>query len=154
MRYVSSRYRILIGEKTAEMVKMAVGNVFNPDGAKKYIVKGRHLVRGLPEQLELSDYDICEAIIDIINDIAVAVKSVFEKTPPELVGDIYINGIYLTGGGAMLLGIDKFMEEKIGVKCNIPDDAVSCVAKGTRLAFNNVGKLLDGFEHISLFKNN
>ncbi len=154
VRYVSSRYRILIGEKTAEMVKMAVGNVFNPDGAKKYIVKGRHLVRGLPEQLELSDYDICEAIIDIINDIAVAVKSVFEKTPPELVGDIYINGIYLTGGGAMLLGIDKFMEEKIGVKCNIPDDAVSCVAKGTRLAFNNVGKLLDGFEHISLFKNN
>ncbi|MDE6595655.1 MAG: rod shape-determining protein, partial [Oscillospiraceae bacterium] len=102
VRYVSSRYRVLIGEKTAEHAKMAAANVYSPDGSRKVSVKGRHLVRGLPEQIELTDYDIYEAIIDNIQEMIDGVRDVAERTPPELAGDIYRNGIYLTGGGALL----------------------------------------------------
>ncbi len=150
VRYVSNRYRILIGEKMAENAKIAATNIYSPDGSRKFIVKGRHLVRGLPEQIELTDYDIYEAIIDNINEMIAAVKAVLEKTPPELVGDIYQNGIYLTGGGALLYGLDKLMSSQIGVPCHIADDPLSCVAKGTRYAFRNIDKLLDGFEQVSM----
>ncbi len=150
VRYVSNRYRILIGEKMAENAKIAAANIYSPDGSRKIVVKGRHLVRGLPEQIELSDYDIYEAIIDNVNEMINAVKTVFEKTPPELVGDIYKNGIYLTGGGALLYGLDKLMSSQIGVPCHIADDPLSCVAKGTRYAFKNLEKLLDGFEQVSM----
>jgi len=150
VRYVSNRYRILIGEKMAENAKIAAANIYSPDGSRKFVVKGRHLVRGLPEQIELTDYDIYEAIIDNINEMISAVKAVLEKTPPELVGDIYQNGIYLTGGGALLYGLDKLMSSQIGVPCHIADDPLSCVAKGTRCAFRNIDKLLDGFEQVSM----
>lgn len=150
VRYVSNRYRILIGEKMAENAKIAAANIYSPDGSRRIIVKGRHLVRGLPEQTELSDYDIYEAIIDNVNEMIAAVKAVFEKTPPELVGDIYQNGIYLTGGGALLYGLDKLMSSQVGVPCHIADDPLSCVAKGTRYAFKNLDKLLDGFEQVSM----
>lgn len=152
VRYVSSRYRILIGEKTAENAKMAAANVYSPDGSRKVSVKGRHLVRGLPEQIELTDYDIYEAIIDNIQEMIDGVRDVTERTPPELAGDIYRNGIYLTGGGALLFGLDKLMTTQLGVKCIVPDDPLSCVAKGTRYAFKNIDKLLDGFEHVSMYK--
>lgn len=152
VRYVSSRYRILIGEKMAEQAKMAAANVYSPDGSRKVSVKGRHLVRGLPEQIELTDYDIYEAIIDHIREMIDGVRNVAERTPPELAGDIYRNGIYLTGGGALLFGLDKLMTTQLGVKCIVPDDPLSCVAKGTRYAFKNLDKLLDGFEHVSMYK--
>ena len=151
VKYVSARYRILIGEKTAENAKMAATNVFLPDGSRRITVKGRHLVRGLPEQIELTDYDIYEAIIDCVREIINGAKNVFEKTPPELVGDIYQNGIYLTGGGALLFGLDRLMSSELGVKCNIAEDPMSCVAKGTRYAFKNIDKLLDGFEQVSMY---
>lgn len=152
VKYVSGRYRILIGDKTAENAKMAAADVYSPDGSRKFTVKGRHLVRGLPEQIELTDYDIYEAIIDNIKEIIDGVKSVSEKTPPELVGDIYKNGIYLTGGGALLYGLDKLMSSELGVKCNIADNPMCCVANGTRKAFKCIDKLLDGFEHVSMYK--
>ena len=151
VRYVSSRYRVLIGEKTAEHAKMAAANVYSPDGSRKVSVKGRHLVRGLPEQIELTDYDIYEAIIDNIQEMIDGVRDVAERTPPELAGDIYRNGIYLTGGGALLFGLDKLMTSQLGVKCIVPDDPLSCVAKGTRYEFKNIDKLLDGFEHVSMY---
>ncbi|MCL2054930.1 MAG: rod shape-determining protein [Oscillospiraceae bacterium] len=151
-KYISGRYRVLIGERSAEMAKTAIANIYNPDGSRKYIVKGRHLVRGLPESLEINDYDIYEAIIDCVEEIIAGIKAVFEKTPPELVGDVFANGIYLTGGGALLSGLDKLIKLRLGVKCNIPEDPVTCVAKGTRAAFDCLDKLLEGFEHIPLLK--
>ncbi len=153
VKYVSNRYRILIGEKTAEIAKISAANVFDPDGTRSMIMKGRHLIRGLPECLEISDYDIYEATTDQINEIVSAVKSVFESTPPELVGDICQNGIYLTGGGAMINGMDKLISKEIGVKCHVADNPLSCVAKGAQAAFNYLDKLLDGFENVSLYKN-
>ncbi len=151
VKYTSSRYRVLIGEKTAENAKIAAANVYTPDGSRKLIVKGRHLVRGLPERIELNDYDIYESLIDGVREIIDGVKSVLENTPPELAGDIYKNGIYLTGGGALLFGLDKLMSSELGVECHIADDPLSCVARGTRLAFKNIDKLLDGFEHVSMY---
>ena len=130
-KYVANRYRILIGEKTAEIAKISVSNVYNPDGSRTMYVKGRHLIRGLPEKIEISDYDIYEAIIDIINEIVYAVKDVLENTPPELVGDIHTNGIVMTGGGALIGGIDKLMSDSLGTRFYAADDALSCVARGT-----------------------
>ncbi len=151
VKYVSNRYKVLIGEKTAENAKMAAADVYAPDGGRKIVVKGRHLVRGLPEKVELSDYDVYEAIIDSVREIIAAVKEVMEKTPPELAGDIFKNGLYLTGGGAMLYGLDKLMTSVLGVKCIVADDPISCVARGTAIAFKNLDKLLDGFQHVSMY---
>ncbi len=151
VKYVSSRYRILIGEKTAENAKMAAANVYAPDGSRKITVKGRHLVRGLPEKVEVTDYDIYEAIIDSVREIVTAVKDVMEKTPPELAGDIFKNGVYLTGGGAMLYGLDRLMSSILGVTCSVAEDPISCVARGTSCAFKNLDKLLDGFQHVSMY---
>lgn len=152
IKYISNRYRVLIGDRTAEMAKISVTNVYNPDGSRSMIIKGRHLIRGLPEQLQITDYDIYEAIIDQLNEIINAVKTVFENTPPELVGDIYRNGIYLTGGGAMINGLDKLLTKEIGVPCHVAEDPISCVAKGSGRAFECLDKLLDGFENVSLYK--
>jgi rod shape-determining protein MreB len=151
-KYIANRYRIMIGEKTAEMAKISISNVFNPDGSRKMFVKGRHLVRGLPEKVEISDYDIYEAIIDIVNEIVSAVRDVLESTPPELVGDIHTNGVTLTGGGALIGGMDKLMTKALGANFYVAEDAISCVARGTGKAFESLDKLLDGFEHISLLK--
>lgn len=151
VKYVSNRYKVLIGEKTAENAKMAAADVYAPDGSRKMVAKGRHLVRGLPEKVELTDYDIYEAIIDSVREIIAAVKEVMEKTPPELAGDIFKNGLYLTGGGAMLYGLDKLMTSALGVKCIVADDPISCVARGTATAFKNLDKLLDGFQHVSMY---
>lgn len=152
VKYINNRYRVLIGEKTAEMAKISAANVFDPDGSKTIVVKGRHLIRGLPECIQISDYDIYEAIIDSINEIVANIKSVFENTPPELVGDIYKNGIYLTGGGALINGLDKLISSEIKVPCIVADDPLSCVAKGAQLSFKYLDKLLDGFQNVSLYK--
>lgn len=152
IKHITNKYKILLGEKTAENVKMELANVFNPTGEKKQVVKGRNLLKGLPEKIELSDIDIYEAIIECVDSIIDAIKQVLEQTPPELVGDIYSNGILLTGGGALLGGLPELIEKRINVKCRIAEDPLSCVAKGTSIAFGIADKLLEGFEQISLYK--
>lgn len=151
IRYVSDKYRILIGEKTAELAKKSITNVFNPDGNKKMVVKGRNLIKGLPEKVEISDIDVFNAIKDLVFEIVDAIKSVLESTPPELVGDIYNSGIILTGGGAMIGGLDKLISKMTGVPCIVANDPILCVAKGTGIAFKMLDKLLDGFQCISLY---
>lgn len=152
IRYISNKYRILIGDKTAELAKKTITNIYNPTGENKITVKGRHLLKGLPQSVEISDIDIFEAIKDPIDEIVTAVKSVLEVTPPELVGDIQTKGIVITGGGALLNGLDKYISSKTGVRCYPADDAISCVAKGTGLAFKQLDQLLDGFQSIALYK--
>ncbi|HBH94335.1 MAG TPA: rod shape-determining protein [Ruminococcaceae bacterium] len=152
IKYISAKYKIIIGEKTAEQAKMQIANVFDPDENKKMIVKGRHLLRGLPQSLEISEVDIYEAVIDHVNEIIAGVKNVLERTPPELVGDILASGIVLTGGGALLNGLDKLIQKVIGAPCYVADDALKCVAKGVEAAFNLSDELLDGFEKISLYR--
>jgi rod shape-determining protein MreB len=148
---VTQKYKILIGDKTAENAKKEIANVFEPTG-KKIIVKGRHLIKGLPESIEISDKDIYDFLIDEVTEIVDKIKGVFEQTPPELVGDILTNGIVLTGGGALLKGLPELISKKVGAPCYVADDPIECVAKGVQKAFKHADELLDGFEKISLYR--
>lgn len=105
IRHITQKYKILIGEKTAEKAKMEIANVFDPSGEKTMTIRGRNLLKGLPESIEISDKDIYDAIHENAMEIVEQVKLVLESTPPELVGDILSNGILLTGGGALLGGL-------------------------------------------------
>lgn len=151
IKHVAHNYKILIGEKTAESAKINLANVFDPDGSRKMIIKGRHLIKGLPERLEISDMDVSESIKEHVDDVITEIKNVLEQTPPELVGDIYTNGIVLTGGGAMLGGLDRLIAKEIGISCHVAENSIACVAIGTGLAFKYLDQLLDGFERIPLY---
>lgn len=154
IRYVQNKFRILIGERTAENAKITLADVFDPNGTRIMTVKGRNLVTGLPAKVTLTDYDIYKAIIDIITELCDAVKGVLEMTPPELAGDIYSEGIILTGGGALIGGLDRLMEQETHIHTYAADDPLRCVARGTGLAFSRLDTLLDGFEKISLYGGN
>lgn len=151
IKYVQNKYRILIGEKTAENAKITLADVFDPDGSREMTVKGRNLVTGLPAKITLTDYDIYKAVIDIAEELVDAVKGVLELTPPELAGDIHTTGIVLTGGGALIGGLDRLIERETKIRTYAADDPLRCVARGTGLAFEHIDTLLDGFERISLY---
>lgn len=152
IKYVLNKYNILIGEKTTELAKKTITDLYNPTGENKIIVKGRHAIKGLPESVEITDLDVYEAIKPFIDEIVSAIKSVLEITPPELVGDIYNNGIIFTGGGALLKNLGKYVSSEIGVQSIIADDPLLCVAKGSGKAFEYADKLLDGFDNIAMYK--
>jgi len=151
IRHITQKYKILIGEKTAEKAKMQIADVYKPSGMKKMIVRGRHLLKGLPESVEISDLDIDEAIHENAMEIVEQVKLVLETAPPELVGDILRNGITLTGGGALLGGLADLISANVGAPCFIADNPIECVARGVDLAFKMSGDLLDGFEQVQLY---
>ncbi|GHU45950.1 rod shape-determining protein [Clostridia bacterium] len=152
IRHVSQKYKILIGDKTAENAKKEIGTVFEPSKDVKMKIKGRHLIKGLPESVEISEVDMYEALYDNVMEVVAKIKEVFEKTPPELAGDILVNGIYLTGGGALLSRLDKLIEREIKCPCIVAENPIECVAKGVQLAFSHCDELLDGFEKVSLYK--
>ena len=131
---------------------MQLANLYDPSDEITMILKGRNLLRGLPEQIMLSETELFEAIEDDTFAIIEAVRKVLEDTPPELVGDIYDNGLLLTGGGALLGGLPKLIKRTLSINCNIAKDAVNCVAKGTCKAFGKVTTLLDGFEDSHVYK--
>lgn len=149
-RYFSENHKMLIGERMAEDAKIACGNMFWPSGEKTGIVSGRSLITGLPGKLEISEDDICRAITEDVDAIIAAIRTVFEMTPPELVGDIYDHGIVLTGGGALLRGLDMYITREFGVKCFVANDPLGCVARGTHMAFRVRDKLRNGFDKVSV----
>ena len=151
IRHITQKYKILIGEKTAEKAKMEIANVFDPTGEKKMTIRGRNLLKGLPESIEISDQDIYDAIHENAMEIVEQVKLVLESTPPELVGDILSNGILLTGGGAMLGGLPELISDNVGAPCFVAENPIECVARGVDAAFKMSGELLDGFEQIQLY---
>lgn len=152
VKHITNAYKLLIGERTAEQIKKGIANVYDPDGTKTMTVKGRNLLNGLPEAIVVTDMDIHRAIIEPVTDILVAIRSVLEVTPPELIGDIHTNGIYLTGGGALLGGLDKLITAETGIPCRVADEPMTCVARGTGKSFAMLDKLLDGFQSVSLYK--
>ncbi|MBR4224658.1 MAG: rod shape-determining protein [Oscillospiraceae bacterium] len=151
IRYVSNRYRLLIGERTAENAKITLAEVCSPDGSRKMAVKGIDQISGLPSKVEMDDHDIYKAVIDHINELIYAVRSLLEETPPELAGDIGRDGIILTGGGALIGGLDRLMEKELKIKVRAAEDPIRCVARGTGLAFKHISKLESGFERISMY---
>lgn len=152
IRYVSQKYKLLIGENTAETIKKTITNVYDPTGYKTMKVKGRHLLKGLPMTMELSDLDAAEAVAENVMEIIDEIKAVLEVTPPELIGDIHMNGIILTGGGALLGGLAQAISQETRVKCYVAEEPLECVARGVAKAFALSDELLDGFEKISLYR--
>ena len=143
-----------MGERTAEKVKIGLCNLYDPSDDVRFIVKGRSLIKGLPSQVLLSETELFKAVEDDTFLIMEAVRKVLEDSPPELVGDIYDNGLLLTGGGALLGGLSYLINRTLGIKCTVAKDAINCVAKGTALAFGKMKHLLDGFENAPVYKYN
>jgi rod shape-determining protein MreB len=146
VKYMQNKYKLLIGERMAERVKIELCNLYDPSDEMTMIVKGRSLLKGLPSQVSVSESEIFDAIEDDTFAIMEAIRKVLEEAPPELVGDIHDNGIILTGGGSLLGGLTQLIKRTLGVNCNIAKDAINCVAKGTGMAFSKTTTLLDGFE--------
>jgi rod shape-determining protein MreB len=141
MRYMRKRHNIMIGERTSEDIKINIGGAYPRTQEVFMDVKGRNLVSGLPVNIKVSSEEILEALEESVSTIADAVHSVLEKTPPELASDIANQGIVMTGGGALLWGLNKLIEKRTGIPVYIADEAVSCVAKGTGNALDSIDML-------------
>ena len=141
VKYIKKKHNIMIGERTAEDLKINIGCVFPKIQDIDMEVRGRDLVTGLPKTLKVHSSEMLEALIEPAMMIVDSVHSVLEKTPPELAADISDRGIYMTGGGCLIDGLDKLLQEKTGINVMIAQDTVSCVALGTGKALDNLDAL-------------
>jgi rod shape-determining protein MreB len=140
--YIRSEFKILIGEKTAENLKMAIGAILPLEETLEASVRGRDLVTGLPREVTITDTDVREAIAQSIDTIIESTKEVLETTPPEVLSDVMHRGVYLVGGGALIKGLRELLEESLKIPVHIDSDPLSAVARGT-------GVIL---EHLAEFK--
>ena len=141
VKYIKKKHNIMIGERTAEDLKINIGCVYPKIQDAEMEIRGRDLITGLPRTITVYSSEMLEALIEPAMMIVDSVHSVLEKTPPELAADISDKGIYMTGGGCLVDGLDKLLQEKTGINVMIAQDAVSCVALGT-------GKALDNFDSL------
>ncbi len=138
IKYIKSKYKLLIGEVTAEQIKIKIGTVLESDKKKSIQVRGRDLLSGLPKTIEITSNEVREAIKDSVYMIIHAAKTVLEKIEPEISADIIDKGIILTGGGALLDGLDKLIQKEIKVPVKIADSPLTCVAEGTGIILENL----------------
>ena len=138
VKYMRKKHSILIGERTAENIKINIGSAYQREEEVFMDVRGRNLVSGLPETIRVSSEETLEALRESVAQIADAVHYVLEKTLPELSADISDKGILMTGGGSLLWGLDKLIAKRTGISVYIADDAISCVSKGTGEALNSI----------------
>ncbi|MBI2263703.1 MAG: rod shape-determining protein [Armatimonadetes bacterium] len=131
MRYIRKNFNLMIGERTSEEIKMKIGSAYPLEQELTMEIRGRDLINGLPKTVVITSEEIREALEEPVETIVEAVKSVLEKTPPELAADIIDRGIVMTGGGSLLKGIDKLLAKATGMPVYIADDPMSCVAIGT-----------------------
>ena len=141
IKYIKKKYNVLIGERTAEDIKIEIGCVYPRKEDLTMEARGRNLNNGLPVTITLHSSEIMEALIEPAMQIVEAVKGVLEKTPPELTADVSDRGIYMTGGGSLLYGLDKLIQKNTGINVMIAQDAISCVAIGTGKALDNLDAL-------------
>ena len=138
--YIKREYNLMIGERTAEQIKINIGAAYPAKQDETMEIRGRDLVTGLPKVLTITSGEVTEAIKEPVNSIIEAIKLTLEKTPPELAADIMESGIMLTGGGALLTGLDTLISLETGMPVNIAEDPLDCVAKGTGYALENIEK--------------
>jgi len=140
--YTKKKFNLLVGERTAEEIKITIGNALIEDDKTKEFAKmeirGRDTITGLPRTIELTEVQINEAIYPVLLQIVGAVKSVLEQTPPELAADIIDKGVVMSGGTSLIKNFDKLMTKLTGVPCHVAEDALLCVAKGTGVALENI----------------
>lgn len=143
VKYIKKKHNVMIGERTAEDLKINIGCVYPKIQDTDMEIRGRDLITGLPKTIKIYSSEMMEALQEPAEMIVDAVHSVLERTPPELAADISDRGIYMTGGGCLIDGLDKLLQEKTGINVMVADEAVSCVALGTGKALDNLD-LLDG----------
>ena len=131
VNYVKKEFSLMIGERTAEDVKIKIGSAYKEGDEIEMEIRGRDLISGLPKTMQISSSEVRDALRDPVNSIVDGIKSTLEKTPPELASDIMENGIMLTGGGALLKGLDKLVKEETGMPVKIAENPLDCVAIGT-----------------------
>lgn len=145
INYARSRYNLLLGEKTAEEIKIAGASAYQTKNETKLTMRGRDLATGLPSVIQISSGEIREAIGETLNQIIAGIKDIIEETPPELVGDFLQNGLIITGGGSLLPGIKELVEKETKIPVTVDEDPLSTVVKGA-------GKVLDDFELLQTIK--
>ena len=141
IKYIKRRHNVIIGDRTAEELKINIGCVYPKFQDMEMDIRGRDLSTGLPRTVTIYSSEMMEALEEPVMMIVDAVHSVLEKTPPELAADISDKGIYMTGGGCLIDGLDKLLQEKTGINIMIAEDAVSCVALGTGKALDNLDNM-------------
>ena len=141
VQHIKRNYNLLIGERTAEQIKINIGNAYPDTEPKTMEIKGRDLVNGIPRILQVNSDEIREAIAEPVHSIVEAIKTTLERTPPELAGDIVDKGIVLAGGGALLRGLDKLIHEETGLPVTVAEDPLSCVVLGSGKALDELDVL-------------
>ncbi|MCH5349225.1 MAG: rod shape-determining protein [Oscillospiraceae bacterium] len=141
INYIKKKYNLLIGERTAENVKIAIGSAFPMEQESEMEIKGRNLLNGLPENILVTSAEIREALSEPLSNVIEAIKVTLEKTPPELAADIIDQGITLAGGGALIRGLDKLINKETGMPVHVAETPLDCVADGT-------GKVLEDIERL------
>jgi len=140
-RHIKREYNLIIGDRTAEEIKMAIGSAFPLDDELSMEVKGRDMIEGLPKTVILTSREVREALAEPVHQIVMRTRSVLEQTPPELAADIVTQGIWLTGGGALLRGLDQLLMRETGIPVHVAEDPLSCVALGTGQALDQIEML-------------
>ena len=141
--FIKRKYNLLIGERTAEQIKIEIGSAYPMDPEMTMEIKGRNLVDGLPKNIVVHSEDVREALLECLVKITSAIKETLERTPPELSADIIDHGITLTGGGALLRGLDQLIQSETGIDVHIAEDPLDCVAKGAGAVLDHVDVLHD-----------
>ena len=149
IKYIRKKHKLMIGERTAEDLKINIGCAYKQEEDASMEIRGRDLVTGLPKNLAVTSEEMREALKDVVSLIAGCAHSVLEKTPPELSADIADKGIVMTGGGALLKGLDKLIEEITKVPVYLAEDPISCVALGTGKVLDYIGKLDNSFNGVN-----
>lgn len=139
VQYVKRAYNLLIGDQTAEQIKMRVGSAFPLDQEEEMEIKGRDLIGGIPKTIKITSIEVREALQEPIGAIVEALRNSLEQTPPELAADIVDRGILMTGGGSLLRGLDVLLREATNLPITVADEALLCVVLGT-------GKVLENLE--------
>jgi rod shape-determining protein MreB and related proteins len=142
VQYMRNKYNLLIGERVAERAKMAIGSTYHLPEEKTLPMRGRNLVTGLPESIEVSSVEIREAIAGSVQTIIDTIKDTLDETPPEIISDLMEMGICLAGGGALLKGLDRRLTDELHVRVWVAEDPMSCVARGA-------GMVLEDYDHLS-----
>lgn len=141
VNYVRQKYNLLIGERTAEDVKIAIGSAYPLEEEQQVVIQGRDLLNGLPKSVEFSSVEVREAIMNSINKITEATKSAIEETPPELLSDLITSGVCVAGGGGLIRGIEKLWEKELKLPVKVTDDPISAVARGTARMLDHIDLL-------------
>ena len=141
VNYMRNKYNLLVGERIAEQAKMQIGSAYHLPEEKTFMLRGRNLVTGLPESVEVSSVEIREAISTSVNTIVDTIKDALDETPPEIVADLMDTGLCLSGGGALLLGLDRRLQDELHIRVWVAEDPLSCVARGA-------GMVLEDYDHL------